>query len=174
MVNVLVCIASEQIAAEDITILKQLSHFEGIELKCCYAKEAVGNSQVLLTLPKVSPRTFGDIPVFLDSDEWMWQSMGDTVLHIDLKNWADIALVFASSHFLGKISNGLCDDLPSLVLRAWPFEGKKVTKKVLFILPEHYHPAGESMKEVEMITSWGMRVLTLDLCELQGLKNFLV
>ena len=52
--------------------------------------------------------------------------MSDSVLHIDLRNWADICLVAPlSAHTLGKISNGLCDDLLTCTLRAWDFEKAK-------------------------------------------------
>uniref|UniRef100_A0A7S0L099 Flavoprotein domain-containing protein n=1 Tax=Asterionellopsis glacialis TaxID=33640 RepID=A0A7S0L099_9STRA len=56
-------------------------------------------------------------------DEWKnWNSMGDSVLHIELRNWADICVIAPlSAHTLAKIANGLCDDTLSCVLRAWNF-----------------------------------------------------
>ena len=56
-------------------------------------------------------------------DEWNgWKRLGDPVLHIDLRNWAD-ALVVAplSAHSLAKFSSGLCDDPLSCCVRAWDF-----------------------------------------------------
>lgn len=54
--------------------------------------------------------------------------MNDSVLHIDLRSWADICVVAPlSAHTLSKIANGLCDDLLTCILRAWDFgNGKPV------------------------------------------------
>jgi phosphopantothenoylcysteine synthetase/decarboxylase len=69
------------------------------------------------------------------SDEWKeWQQMGDPVLHIDLRNWADILLVAPlSAHTLAKFAHGLCDDTLSCVMRAWDFgyTGQRNGKPVL-------------------------------------------
>lgn len=55
--------------------------------------------------------------------------MCDSVLHIDLRNWADICIVAPlSAHTLGKIANGLCDDLLTCILRAWDF---RLTKPIV-------------------------------------------
>lgn len=53
-----------------------------------------------------------------------WQSRGDSVLHIDLKDWADILVVAPmSANTLAKAANGMCDNLLMCVLRAWPCRG---------------------------------------------------
>jgi phosphopantothenoylcysteine decarboxylase len=56
-------------------------------------------------------------------EEWReWQRIGDPVLHIELRNWADVLLVSPlSAHCLAKFSHGLCDDTLSCVVRAWEF-----------------------------------------------------
>jgi phosphopantothenoylcysteine decarboxylase len=56
-------------------------------------------------------------------EEWReWQRIGDPVLHIELRNWADVLLVAPlSAHCLAKFSHGLCDDTLSCVVRAWEF-----------------------------------------------------
>jgi phosphopantothenoylcysteine synthetase/decarboxylase len=52
--------------------------------------------------------------------------LSDSVLHIDLRNWADICVVAPlSAHTLSKIANGLCDDLLTCILRAWDFGKSK-------------------------------------------------
>jgi phosphopantothenoylcysteine decarboxylase len=58
-----------------------------------------------------------------NDDEWKgWQRLGDPVLHIELRNWADVLLVAPlSAHTLAKFANGLCDDTLSCVARAWNF-----------------------------------------------------
>lgn len=49
--------------------------------------------------------------------------MGDEIQHIELTRWADCLLVApCSAHYLGKLAHGLCDDLLSCAVRAWPPE----------------------------------------------------
>ena len=49
-----------------------------------------------------------------------WSKRGDPVLHIELRRWAD-ALVIAplSANTLAKLSNGICDNLVTLICRCW-------------------------------------------------------
>ena len=54
-----------------------------------------------------------------DEDEWRdWRAVGDPVLHIELRRWAD-ALVLAplSANTLAKLAHGLCDNLLTCVVR---------------------------------------------------------
>lgn len=45
------------------------------------------------------------------------------MLHIELTRWADCLLVAPlSANYLAKVANGLCDDLLTSVIRAWPPE----------------------------------------------------
>ncbi|MBX7104463.1 MAG: phosphopantothenoylcysteine decarboxylase, partial [Gemmataceae bacterium] len=58
-----------------------------------------------------------------DSDEWPAgrYQRGDPVLHIELRNWADLFLIAPlDAHTLAKLALGLCDNLPTCVARAWP------------------------------------------------------
>jgi len=62
----------------------------------------------------------------------IWEKMGDPILHIQLRNWADIALVVPlSAHTLAKLSNGLCDDLLSCILRAWDYSNISDTTLII-------------------------------------------
>ena len=57
-----------------------------------------------------------------NAKSYRWDKLGDPVLHIDLRNWADMLLIAPlSAHTLAKIANGYCDDLLSCVCRAWNF-----------------------------------------------------
>ncbi|PAA92490.1 hypothetical protein BOX15_Mlig019526g2, partial [Macrostomum lignano] len=60
--------------------------------------------------------------VWRDSDEWSsWQARGDPVVHIDLRNWADLLLLAPlDANTLAKLSCGLCDNLLTCIARAWP------------------------------------------------------
>lgn len=63
------------------------------------------------------------ILIFGDEDEWkQWKQKGDPVLHIDLRNWADMLLIAPlSANSLAKIASGLCDNLLTCIFRAWDF-----------------------------------------------------
>jgi len=78
--------------------------------------------------------TSGRISIHYAEEEWNdYKSLSDSVLHIDLRNWADICVVAPlSAHTLGKIANGLCDDLLTCILRAWDFGN---TKKPIVLAP---------------------------------------
>ncbi len=56
-------------------------------------------------------------------DEWKdWNELGDPVLHIELRDWANVLLIAPlSAHTLAKLSHGFCDDTLSCVVRAWDF-----------------------------------------------------
>jgi len=69
-----------------------------------------------------------------DEEEWRdWKKVGDPVLHIELRRWADILVIApCSANTLAKLANGLCDDLLSCIVRAWDF---KDPNKLLVIAP---------------------------------------
>jgi len=53
-----------------------------------------------------------EIPIFFDEDEWTWKQKGDSILHIDLRKWADVFLIAPlSANTLAKLSGGICDNL---------------------------------------------------------------
>ncbi|KAH7927788.1 flavoprotein [Leucogyrophana mollusca] len=58
--------------------------------------------------------------VWTDEDEWTGSfRIGDPILHIELRRWADIVLVApCSANTLSKIAHGLCDNLATSLLRA--------------------------------------------------------
>ena len=66
-----------------------------------------------------------DIPDSVDllteEDEWSsWKKMGDPVLHIELRRWAHVLLIApCDANTIAKISNGICDNLVTCVVRAW-------------------------------------------------------
>lgn len=54
-------------------------------------------------------------------DEWsLWNERGDPVLHIELRRWADVFVISPlDANTMGKIANGICDNLLTCVARAW-------------------------------------------------------
>lgn len=58
--------------------------------------------------------------MWTDEDEWSDSyKIVDPILHIELRRWADVVLVApCSANTLAKISNGICDNLSTSLLRA--------------------------------------------------------
>ncbi|XP_033940479.1 phosphopantothenoylcysteine decarboxylase isoform X2 [Gymnodraco acuticeps] len=50
----------------------------------------------------------------------LWTQRSDPVLHIELRRWADLFVIAPlDANTLGKIANGICDNLLTCVVRAW-------------------------------------------------------
>jgi len=62
-----------------------------------------------------------EVGSYYDADEWHYRSVsGDPVVHIELRKWADVLLIAPlSANTLGKLANGMCDNLLTCVARAW-------------------------------------------------------
>lgn len=76
-------------------------------------------------------------PVFLsfsNEDEWAaWSSRDDLVLHIELRRISHALLIAPlSANTLGKIANGLCDNLLTSICRCWDI---KNNAKPLIVAP---------------------------------------
>lgn len=61
------------------------------------------------------------IEIFEDDDEWSsWSKLGDPVLHIELRKWADLCIIAPlDANTLAKLANGICDNLLTCIVRAW-------------------------------------------------------
>lgn len=66
-----------------------------------------------------------------DKDEWKdTYKLGEPVLHINLRAWADILVIApCSANSLAKLSYGLADNLVTCIARAWDFS------KPMFVAP---------------------------------------
>jgi len=60
------------------------------------------------------------VDVWIDDDEWDPNyRIGDPILHIELRRWADVVLIApCSANTLAKIATGTCDNLVTSLLRA--------------------------------------------------------
>nr|GFA32905.1 phosphopantothenoylcysteine decarboxylase-like [Tanacetum cinerariifolium]GFA32917.1 phosphopantothenoylcysteine decarboxylase-like [Tanacetum cinerariifolium] len=68
-----------------------------------------------------------DMILYTDEDEWStWSKVGDPVLHVELRRWADVMVIAPlSANTLAKIAGGLCDNLLTSIVRAWDY-GKPI------------------------------------------------
>ena len=102
------------------------------EETCGCIDEGGGAAAAALSSSTMVPR--GKIMVHTAEDEWEgWNRLGDPVLHIDLRDWADMLVVAPlSAHTLAKFATGLSDDTLSCCIRAWDFgHGKRPGKPVV-------------------------------------------
>ncbi|KAJ3237537.1 hypothetical protein HDU78_004036 [Chytriomyces hyalinus] len=89
------------------------------------------------------------IDVLTEEDEWKaWSKKTDPVLHVDLRNWADLMLVAPlDANTLGKLANGLCDNLLTCILRAWD-----VSKPVLLAPAMNTHMYNHPLTAIHLDT----------------------
>ncbi|KAL2152585.1 hypothetical protein VTH82DRAFT_5769 [Thermothelomyces myriococcoides] len=108
----------------------------------------------LLELPNVEA-------VYRDNDEWgpqLWRR-GASILHIELRRWADLLVVAPlSANTLAKVVNGISDNLLTSVIRAWDTDSSIDMKKKLIVVA----PAMNSAMWRHPITAKQIRVLKED------------
>ncbi|KAF3308035.1 hypothetical protein TWF173_001969 [Orbilia oligospora] len=89
----------------------------------------------------------------IDQETAIWAKIGDPILHIELRRWADILLIAPlSANSLAKIVGGFSDNLLLSVVRAWD------TNKPIAVAPAMNtlmweHPGAEAGGEV--VGLWG-------------------
>ena len=98
------------------------------------------------------------VPILRDQDEWkQWSKIGDPVLHIELRKWADVMLIAPlDANTLSKLASGACDNLVTCVARAWDFT------KPIIVCPAMntfmwQHPV--TNKHISEITSWNYSIV---------------
>jgi phosphopantothenoylcysteine decarboxylase len=96
---------------------------------------------------------------FEDANEWMlWNKLGDPVLHIELRKWADMLVVApASADFLAKAANGISDNLVLSVCRAWDFAKPMIVVPAMNTMMWN-HPVTKS--HLETLQGWGVRIVS--------------
>lgn len=100
---------------------------------------------------------FCDESSFESGDEWGYYKTTGNVLHIDLRNWADILVIAPlSANTLSKIANGYCDDLLSNIARAWDFNKRFIVCPTMNT-KMYEHPITKT--HIDTILSWGIEVI---------------
>ncbi|KAH7285981.1 hypothetical protein KP509_33G054000 [Ceratopteris richardii] len=99
------------------------------------------------------------VKFYVDDDEWSsWGKIGDDVLHIELRKWADVMVIAPlSANTLSKIAGGLCDSLLTCIIRAWDYS------KPIFVAPAMNTFMWENrftQKHLESIKDLGILVIS--------------
>ena len=94
------------------------------------------------------------ISIFDDRQEWsQWSALGDPVLHIELRKWADLFLIAPlTANSMAKLATGICDNLLSSVGRAWDFAKPMVVAPAMNTKMWE-HPVTASQRQ--LLESWG-------------------
>ncbi|GLB38217.1 putative flavo protein [Lyophyllum shimeji] len=94
-------------------IVEELLRYQKVKV------EAVATKASLAFFTKGDIRNAGS-RVWVDEDEWTGTfKIGDPILHIELRRWADVVLVApCSANTLSKIAHGICDNLVTSLMRA--------------------------------------------------------
>jgi len=135
-----------------------------VPLLCDVLTKSFDSAEISLIVTKNSLHFFdpaelpGNVHVYKDEDEWMnWKERGDPIMHIDLGKWADIFIIAPlDANTLGKISNGLCDNLLTSTVRAWTMS------KPLVFCPAmntkmYTHPL--TAIQFNMLIGWGYKMV---------------
>ncbi|CAG7847489.1 SubName: Full=Related to SIS2 protein (Cycle-specific gene control) {ECO:0000313/EMBL:CCA75377.1} [Serendipita indica DSM 11827] len=116
----IVLIATGSVASVKIPlIVKELLQHKRVKIQVVATKA----SQVFFDSTRLKAEH--GVNIWQDEDEWTaslsWKKMGDAILHIELRRWADLVLIApCSANTLAKLAGGLCDNLATSLLRALP------------------------------------------------------
>jgi phosphopantothenoylcysteine decarboxylase len=125
-----------------------------------YALMEVGRVQAVVTerakhfLEPLPP----EVTVHDDAKEWsLWRRLGDPVLHIELRRWADVFVIApASADCMAKLATGICDNLLLSVARAWEFPKPMIVAPAMNTrMWEHPSTAAQ----LSTLRSWGVEVV---------------
>jgi phosphopantothenoylcysteine decarboxylase len=141
--NVLIGVTGSVATIKIYNLLQDLYTISNVEIRIVSTKNA---------LYFYNPTEISEI-IYQDQDEWKDYKRGAHVIHIELRNWADIFIIAPlDANTLGKIANGLCDNLLTCIARAWD------SNKKVFIAPAMNtemwkHPLTKI--QLETIHKWG-------------------
>lgn len=126
--HLLLCASGSVATIKIPNIIQALSHHSNLSIRLIFTKPA---EQFLQAQADEQP-SIADIAayknvdgIYFDEDEWAkpWVR-GDSILHIELRRWADLmAIVPLSANSLAKLALGISEDLLSSVARAWDTTG---------------------------------------------------
>lgn len=122
----------------------------------------LGEVRVVLTprslaLAHWTAETLSKIKRYHDENENSWLRAGDPIVHLDLRHWADIFIIAPmSANTLGKIANGICDNLLTNVARAWG-QKKHMLVAPAMSTPMYEHPV--TKEQLNKLIDWNIIVV---------------
>jgi phosphopantothenoylcysteine decarboxylase len=99
-----------------------------------------------------------EVEQLFDADEWKaWNQLGDPVIHIELRKWADVLVVApATADFIAKTVNGFSDNLVLSVCRAWDFTKPFLIAPAMNTMMWE-HPI--TYRQIATLQAWGVRIV---------------
>lgn len=97
--------------------------------------------------------------ILRDADEWDGYAnvAADTVVHIELRKWADAIVVApCSANTLAKVALGLCDNLATCLLRAWDPEKPAVFAPAMNTTMWEHPVTAQHLTTLE---AWGFKIV---------------
>ncbi|GAA5924693.1 uncharacterized protein JCM15063_005709 [Sporobolomyces koalae] len=132
--HVLVACSGSVASVKIPLIVRRLLQFDKVEVQVVATKSALH----FFDKQTLEDEHSGRVKVWTDAEEWAgWSKIGDPILHIELRRWADLVLVApCSANTLAKLTHGLCDNILVRSLSSRSICWKNSTS-LLRALPQH-------------------------------------
>ncbi|EMS23623.1 hypothetical protein NBRC10512_000531 [Rhodotorula toruloides] len=107
--HVLLAVSGSVASIKAPLIVRELLKHDKVDVQVVATKSATH----FFDATEIEKAYSGRVRVWTDADEWAgWNQIGDPVLHIELRRWADVVLVApCSANTLAKITSGICDNI---------------------------------------------------------------
>jgi phosphopantothenoylcysteine decarboxylase len=100
---------------------------------------------------------FDDRVTYFDDDaEWYFFNMKGKAAHVEISDKNDVFIIApCSANTIGKISNGLCDNLLTCCVRAWDFQKKMIVAPAMNARMWNQPITKE---QIDRISAWGISI----------------
>ncbi|GAA5961600.1 hypothetical protein JCM3765_002643 [Sporobolomyces pararoseus] len=134
-------------------IVRELRKFEKVQVQVVATKSSLH----FFDREELEKEHGGEVKVWTDEEEWAgWSKIGDPILHIELRRWADLVLIApCSANTLAKLNHGLCDNILTSLLRALP---QHVPVTVYPAMNTHMYSHPLTSKQLTFVKELGYRV----------------
>ncbi|GAA5891868.1 hypothetical protein JCM5296_003255 [Sporobolomyces johnsonii] len=155
-------------------IVRELLKYDQVDVQVVATKSALH----FFDAQSIEAEHGGRVKVWTDAEEWAgWNRIGDPILHIELRRWADLVLVApCSANTLAKLTHGICDNILVRLFPPFIVSHTQAPKQLAFVADElGYTVHGPIAKTlacgdvgIGAMTEWSAIVqLVVDECRLQ-------